>query len=61
MNYPEASRGVSELKHLELLVMKLLIFRFLTLTLNIFLNHRLITLFADSIDVIPITLELTVP
>jgi len=61
MNCPAASRGVSELKQLELLVMKLVIFRFLTLTLNIFLNHRLITLFTDGIDVIPISPEFTAP
>ena len=61
MNYPAASRGVSVLKQLELLVMKLVIFRFLTLAFNIFLNHRLITLFADGIDVIPISPKFTAP
>jgi len=61
MNCPAASRGVSELKQLELLVMKLAIFRFLTLTLNIFLNHRLTTLSADGIDEIPISPKLAAP
>ena len=54
MNCPAASRAVSVLKQLELLVMKLGIFRLLPLTLNIFLNHRFITRFADGIDEIPV-------
>jgi len=39
MNYPAASRGVSVLKQLELLLMKLFIFRFITLIQHIFLNQ----------------------
>jgi hypothetical protein len=61
MNCPVASRGVSVLKQLNFLVMKLVIVRFLALTLNIILNHCFIILFAGGTDELPISPKLNAP